>query len=335
MPQKLQRLLVPLDGSALAERSLAQALAVARPFGAEVVLLRVLESGGATENRRYVDSVRWRAGRDKAREYLEDLAKRMESSGVRIVTDVAEGRPAEEIVKAVRERRADMVVLCTHGRGKASRFHLGSTASKVVGSCGVSLLLLRGGREGVPEEAVGLEEGLRYRRILVPLDGSRRAEWALHLAAAIAREHGCELLMLCVVPKPGWEVTAPQAGNDRDLVQRVAERERRYAEEHLRRQQARLEAPGIAVRGRIVEARHVVEGIRDVAREEGVDLVVMSAHGASGPAPWPHGSVTSRFIEHGDVPVLVFQDLPVRSLETEETVEAGEELPETTRVGAR
>lgn len=337
MPQKLQRLLVPLDGSPMAERSLAHALAVARPFRAEVVLLRVLEaSGGPKENRRYVDSVRWRAAREEARSSLEKLAERVRASGIRVVTEVAEGRPAEEIVKAVRERSADMVVLSAHGRGRASRFPLGSTASKVVESCGVSLLLVRGGPEG-GQEAVGWgpEDGLRYRRLMVPLDGSRRAEWSLHLAAAIAREHGCDLLMVCVVPQPGREGTAPTAGNDQELERRLAERERGAAEDHLRRQQARLEAPGFVVRGRIVEARHVVQGIHDVAREEGVDLVVMSAHGVSGPAPWPHGSVTSRFIQHGEVPLLVFQDLPIRGLEGEEAAETAEELPEATRMGVR
>lgn len=330
MPQKLQRVLVPLDGSPMAERALGQAVAMARPFDAEIILLRVLEASSANGN--CIDTFRWRLARAEAQSYLESRAQRLRARGVRASTQIAEGRAADEIVKAVREQEIDLVVFCTHGGGRANRFDLGSTAAKVAALAAVSVLLVRGrGPEDEPAEA---PEEARYRRILVPLDGSHRAEWALHLAAGIARSHGAELLMVRVLPAGGRERQAAPTPEEQARAERLAARERRAAEEYLHRMRDRLAVPGLVVRELLTTSRHVAQGLHEVARQEEADLIVMSAHGASGAAPWPHGSVTMRLIQHGELPLLVFQDLPPRSLDRMAT-EGAKELPEAVRTGAR
>ncbi len=73
-----------------------------------------------------------------------------------------------------------------------------------------------------------------------------------------------------------------------------------------------LAGSSLVVRTLLVDSPNVAETLCQIARDEGVSLVVMSAHGSSGAAPWPYGSVADRLIAHGTTPLLVFQDLPAQ-----------------------
>lgn len=316
----IERILVPLDGSPLAEQALAQAAAVARSFGAEVVLLRVQEPPSNAAGGR-VDSVSWRLTRAEIKAYLNRLAAGLGARDVRATTILAEGSAAEQILQAARERKTDVIVLCSHGRGGRSRFHLGSTCQKVVSQAVASVLIVRdgGGTEEVPAE-------VRYRRVMVPLDGSQRAQWALHLASSIARAHQGEILLVHVVEIRDLQGRAASGPEERELSRKFAELDRKTAEGYLAAMESLLAGSGLAVRKVLVESPHVVQALEKVAADERVSLMVVSAHGRSGAAPWPYGSVADRLIEHGTAPLLVFQDLPAREPEEEEGVEPGVRL---------
>lgn len=299
----IQRILVPVDGSPLAEQALCQAVAMAGAFDAEVLLLRVQEPEAHTGG--FSDSVSWRLRRAEASSALEQLAERLRAAGRRVASAVAEGRAAEEILKAVHERPADLVVLSTHGASGHSRFHLGSTAHKVVAEAGVSVLIVRVSedRDAGPVEA-------RHHRIMVPYDGSQRAQWALGLSSSIARALGSELLLVHVVDTRELQGQAPTTPEERELARRVAARDRSLATEYLGHMQQVLSGSGITVRTRLYDSPNVAEALCRLAEDEQVSLVVMSAHGSSGAAPWSYGSVADRLIAYGTTPLLVFQDLP-------------------------
>lgn len=308
----IQRILVSVDGSLLAEQALSQAAALARAFDSEIHLLRVQEPETGTGG--FSDSVSWRLGRAEVGSYLERLAERLRRGGRRVETAFAEGRAADEILQAARERSADLIILSTHGTTGQSRFNLGGTAQKVVSQAGRSVLIVRAseGRGAEPAEA-------RHERILVPLDGSQRAQWALGLSSSIARTLGSELLLVHVVDTRKLQGQAPATTDEMELARLVAGRDRQRAQEYLGQMRSVLAGSGLAVRTLLLDSSNVAETLCQVTRDERVSLVVMSAHGSSGAAPWAYGSVAERLIAHGTTSLLVFQDLPAEDAGPGET----------------
>jgi nucleotide-binding universal stress UspA family protein len=146
---KLNRILVPLDGSALAESALEQAAELAAQNGATLVLLRAAEAHtfpGADPTEAQVQVVR------EAEEYLAAVADRLRRDGrSKVETGVWYGSPAAAIVEAARLRRADLIVMSTHGRSGLGRLILGSVAESVLRGTPVPILLLRA--PGAPVEA--------------------------------------------------------------------------------------------------------------------------------------------------------------------------------------
>jgi nucleotide-binding universal stress UspA family protein len=128
-----RRLLVPLDGSAFAELALAEARLLASATGAELTLVAVAADHEAE--------------RAHAAAYLEGVAARLRGAGLAARAQVSIGEPAERILAACAEERADLIVMATHGRGGWRRLWLGSVASKVVERAGAPVLLVRPGGE--------------------------------------------------------------------------------------------------------------------------------------------------------------------------------------------
>jgi len=143
-------ILVPLDGSTLAEGALTQAAALAKD-GAQVILLRAAEAhtlpiSDATEAQ--VKVVR------EAEEYLEGVKARLATAGVtRVETSVWYGPPAEAIVEAARFRNADLIVMSSHGRSGLGRLVLGSVAESVLRGTKTAILLIR--EANAPLRALG------------------------------------------------------------------------------------------------------------------------------------------------------------------------------------
>lgn len=302
----IRKILVPLDGSALSEGALPEAVAVAKAFDAEIVVLRVQET---TEQRagELVDSVAWRLGRAEGASYTKEMAERLSAQGMRATAIVAEGDPAEEVLKKVREQTADLVVLSSHGRGGPNTFSLGSTAQKVLSRAGTSVLLVRATKPA----GEALDE-VRFLRIMVPLDGSQRAQWALLQALPLARAYQGEILLIHVVACPPLAGGSPATVEESDLARKLAQWDRRTAENYLREMEALMAGSGVRARSLILESPHVVQTLVKAAADEQVSLMVVSAHGCSGAAPWPYGSVADRLIHHGTTPLLVLQDLTAR-----------------------
>lgn len=299
-PTAFSRLLVPLDGSRASERALQYAGALGRAWGAEIELLRVLcpgRAGGLTR-----DCVEWRLQRAEAKAYLEERARDV-GDGLEVRPHVIEGRPAEEIVGFARERGVDLVVLSTHGQGGAE-FQLGGVARKVVDGIGLSVLLVRSeGRDaGAPTES------LQLRRVVVPVDCSPVSDSAVALGATVARSQGAELELVHVVPRPEMARRVAPLKEDARIRRELVEINRATAEAYLRDARARIEAPDLRVRTRLVQDEHVARTLHGLTSSNGRTLMVICAHGAGGPAPWPYGTVAQHLIAHGEGPLLVLQD---------------------------
>jgi nucleotide-binding universal stress UspA family protein len=140
---KVNTILVPLDGSVLAEGALRPAVELARQHGAKLVLLRAAEAHA----RPMIDPTEAQivAVRD-AEDYLIYVRDRLRQAGMpEVELSVWYGPPAEAIVEAAKYRQADMIVMSSHGRSGLGRLILGSVAETVLRSTAVPILLIRPG----------------------------------------------------------------------------------------------------------------------------------------------------------------------------------------------
>jgi nucleotide-binding universal stress UspA family protein len=191
-------ILVPLDGSKLAECVLPHVVAIARPFRSQVTLLQVLEAGSEhTTAGSFVDPFRWQLGIAETEAYLDGVARSLGDAGIGTQRVILEGCPARQIVEFARSHDVDLIVLSSHGRSGLSRWNLNSVAYKVVSLAYLSVMIVRAYRS-VDSSLVDFS----YRRLLVPLDGSRRAECVLPLATTLASFYDSDVVLANVVSKP-------------------------------------------------------------------------------------------------------------------------------------
>jgi nucleotide-binding universal stress UspA family protein len=143
-----KRILLPLDGSAIAEQALPHAIAQAERFGALLILLRVLEPfpymrGMSAAD---IDSVK-RQTAEWAQEYLDLLVADTGEKGISVRAAVVEGRPNVTILQFAEKNQVDLIVLCSRGRSGLSRWLMGSVADRVLRGSTVPVLLVRARKE--------------------------------------------------------------------------------------------------------------------------------------------------------------------------------------------
>ena len=140
-----KRLLVPLDGSRLAEGILPFILQVGRPLALEVVLVYVVTpiAPQAIEAKTHFTVYDVEARLNEAREYLTPVAANLRRQGVQVTSDVRHGEPVAEIVTAARESQADIIAMTTHGRSGFSRLLFGSVAEAVLRQAELPVLMMR------------------------------------------------------------------------------------------------------------------------------------------------------------------------------------------------
>lgn len=289
------RIAVCLDGSEVGERILPHAVAVARALGAPLTLLRVLE--GRVGSEAPLDPLAWDIRRREGRDYLERMAARSDGRGA-VDTELIEGQAAEEICHWAQHHDVALTVLCSHGVSGETAWSLASTAHKLVEGAPGSFLL-------VPASAVAKEPVARYRRLLVPVDGSARAESVLPLARRLAEAQGAELLLAHVVPVPELTEIGPIDAEALELRERLVRRNERVANRYLDRLRATLADSEAPVRALVLRGGDARSRLARLIAEEGVDLVVLSAHGRTARADVPFGSITAYLVDHAVTPLLI------------------------------
>jgi len=297
------RILVPLDRSALAECVLPHAIALARALNSQLVLLHVVASCEPAAHLRAVDPLEWHLRRAEAESYLDAVRARMQEAGVRCEAHIDEGDAAQCIVDFAYGYDAGLVLMASHGQSGMTGWNVSSVVQKVVMRARSSLMIVRA-RETVQAGPFTMQ----YRRILAPLDNSARAECILPLAAILARIPETRILLTHVVRRPEMPRRIPPSQEDLDLADRIVERNRVEAEDYLEVVRQRL--PSEAVATRLLVAEQVASTLHELVIQEGVDLVLLCAHGYSGETRWPHGSLVASFVAYGSCPLLIFQDAP-------------------------
>ncbi len=296
-----QRMLLPLDGSELAETALSYAKGIAGRLGLEMLLLHVAGKGEAESlplHQAYIDHVS-----DRLRREMAEVQGKAGGQPV-VKGEVAIGYPAEEILRYAGEKEVDLIMMATHGRSGVSRWVMGSVADKVLRSAALPVLLIRA---GMPMDAA--YEKWLSPRVLVPLDGSEVAELVLPHVESLAFHLGeaagevvlvrvCEPLVLPPVTTPETSVNWGTAAEEYMVKSKES------AEKYLSKVQRGLTDPGLKVSLEVLEGDPATELI-DYAGKRQVNLIVMATHGRSGIGRWAYGSVAQKVLHGGSSPILL------------------------------
>jgi nucleotide-binding universal stress UspA family protein len=301
-------ILVPLDGSQLADCVLPHVLAIAHSFDAEVTLLRMLEKNQAGTSAQLFDLLNWQINKARATLYLEKTKTRLQESKIRARTVVMEGLVADGITEYAQNQGMKLIVLSSHGRNGLTQWGISSITQKIILSTQTSLLIVRAHQYGI--HSGELSENLIYQRILVPLDGSQRAENVLPIITQLAQFHKSQIHLVQVVQMPEMARQMPPAPEDVDLSNRLVSRNQEEAERYLEQVKSRSYLEGIAVQTHLIISDNAAVALHQLGEQEQVDMVALSAHGYSGNHQWPYGSMVNNFIMYGKVPLLIVQDLP-------------------------
>ena len=296
-------ILVPLDGSPLAERALPLATALARRSGARVRLAlvhRMPPPPFMPDAARLYATVEG-AIRQGEHDYLHAIAARISGALERPASAVIlEGEPADALGKHVRDAGTDLVVMTTHGRGPVQRAWLGCVADRLVRSLDIPVLL-------VPPPASADEmvvADTTISRILVPLDGSALAEATLEHAVGLARMFDAPIELIQVVPPAVFEPEPPVAFPS-GIDEQLTSIRKSIAQDYLDDVAERLRERGVAATATAVVGASVAGTLADLAHADSTDLVAIATHGRSGLPRLVLGSVADKLVRSAKTPVLV------------------------------
>jgi nucleotide-binding universal stress UspA family protein len=296
-----QRILLPLDGSPLAECTVPHALALAQLADAELILLHVLARQGGE---RSVDPLQWHLRQAAAQSTLDQTQQRLAASGVRSSSLLVAGSPTQSILEQAAKLNVDLIAISSHGQSGRIDATLGAVAHRLVARVSTSLLLVRtdlefgGAGDFVPA---------RYRTLLLPLDGSRRAESLLPIAARLATIQDAELVLAHVVHRPLLLGSATLPADAQALAKQAGELNLSVAELYLVQLQERQEIP---TRLALAQADNVGTALLQLSEQHQADLVLVTAHGAGVNPLRPVGDTVSSLLAYSPQPVLVYQDRP-------------------------
>jgi nucleotide-binding universal stress UspA family protein len=298
-------IMVPLDGSTFGEQALPVAAALARRTGARLLLVHVLDVLIPPQYSQSVDAIEWwEGGADEAAwEYVRGVAEKLSrGSGVQCAPVVTRGAAVPALLEQAETTDAGMIVMTTHGRGKAKRLWLGSVADAIVRQSRVPVLLVRA---TTPENARGEEP---FEHVLVPLDGSELAEQVLPHALEVAGSNNARITLLRVVHP--WVAVVPayaHAGIEAPpaytltLNEEQANEYLAVARNLVRGQHARVETATVTASG--ADAGEILE----YAEANDVDLIALATHGRGGAKRLLLGSVADKIVRGATMPVLVFR----------------------------
>ena len=303
-----EQILVPLDGSPLAECVLPHAVAVARAFQSRLLLLNAVDYPEADAGPvRTVDPLHWQVRRTEAKAYLDAIAVRLRETGLVVEGDLVEGQPAERIVQFARDQDVDLIILSSHGLSGLSRWNVSSVAQKVIFQAYRPVMIVRAYHvvsDDVTES--------NYERILVPVDGSLRAENVLPYAVHLARAHNARLMLAHVIKKP--KVLNPSSLLEEDIamVERIEAHNKVEADKYLKNLVVRL---GYPAEPWLLSEEDTASALHGLIDREKVDLVVLNAHGDTQGIYWPYSNLALSFIAYGAKPLLIIQDLSPEEME--------------------
>ena len=275
------RILVPVDGSDPATAALDHALDIASEYGAAVDAIHVADTNVPSQTRIGTDVVDALVQEGAA--IVDAARERGADRGVPMVTEVIQGEPTESIVEYAETYDCGLIVMGSRGQRNLGEYVLGSTTDRVVNRTERRVLTVR------PTDTT---VSYPYETILVPTDGSQRANEAVELGSEIAASHGAGLHLLVVIDELSMGIGAESAVAEVDAE---ANPVIQSASDHV--------DTGVDVTT-AVRFGSVAGEITDYAADADADCIVMGTHGRQGFNERLLGSTTERVLRTTPVPVL-------------------------------
>jgi nucleotide-binding universal stress UspA family protein len=314
-PRRLYRVvLVPTDGSDASRHAFPLAVAIAKPSGATVHVVEVMEAdadvaiygvpiaGGGLSGAHLVDTgaTDGNAVRSVAQNELEALAARLAAqAGVATRAAVVEGTVVETLARYASANAVDLVVMSTHGRTGIGRAMLGSVSDALVRSVECPVLLAR---PHATEVAEG--EPQRITHVLAPLDGSPEGDTVVRHVTEVAALTGARCTLLHVThPEVMSGVAAPLALLDPE----GRARDRDDAKAHLDRYADLLRDRSILTTTVVLGGKDPGAAILEYAGANAVDLIALTTHARHGIGRLMLGSTASLLLRQTRLPLLLLR----------------------------
>lgn len=291
-------ILVPLDGSKLAETALHPAESLSRTLGAPITLLHIIEKDApqAVHSDHHLTQV------GEAENYLKSIASEASSEGLTVnihVHSIQEKDVAASIIQhATQEFNPDLIVMCAHGKGGIRDFVFGNIAQQVLSGVLTPLLLI--------QPAAAEKKLFSVRRILVPLDNESRHDEGLYYAMGLAKAYQAELYLLTVIPTystlAGHEAAVSNMLPTTSLA--FLEIQEDNAKEHLQAHLLEIKNAGLEARAEIGRG-DPAEVIASTATRVNADIILLSTHRKTGMEAFWARSVAPSVIRKTHTPMLL------------------------------
>ena len=292
----LEHILVLFDQPVVSPQLLSNAAKIAKASGASITLLNVLDSTISGPHEQFIDPFQWHMIKTEAESSLNKVAERLQQHGLQVQKAILENWSIERILKYIRDNVVDLIAVNKQGESIGEKLH---TLLRYINVP----MLIAPSNEPLSDEIIIAS----YQKILVPLDGSQRAEFVLPTASNLAKFSDASLLLTHVVHKPEMPRRTPASPEDSDLLDRLTERNRTEAMNYLEQLVSRVDAKA---EPRLLVSEKVSTALHNLIEQETIDLVVLSAHGYSSEPQWPYGSIAYNLISYLNRPLLIIQDFP-------------------------
>jgi nucleotide-binding universal stress UspA family protein len=317
----INHILVPLDGSTLAECVLPHVAAIAPVTHARVTLLHVLQQARTGDSTPVVDPVEWHLQKQNAEKYLEGIVERLSEVGILGVEPVIlEGNPASSVIDFARNNNVDLIALSTHGRSGLSGWNVSGVVQKILLRSYKSTLLVR----AYLPSSTGITK-IRYKRLFVGMDCSSRSEFVLPFAINLAQFYKAQLILETVIERPRLINRMPLPQEIVELSNQFVERNQQAASHYFKQLLPQFSKTNLKIKTHISIGDNAIAILHDMAEESNADLALLVAHGETGERRWPYGSVTTSFIAYGNTSLLIMQDLPATEIHQTRAEQAIEE----------
>ncbi len=294
---QIRRLLVPLDGSTLAQTVVPAVALFAKAFQAEVIIIHVLERNPAET----VHGEKHLTSSDEANRYLKSVASELSSAGVKVETHVHETREGDiplSIVQHAEEYSPDLIVLCAHGKHGLKSFVTGRVGQQVLlrGKCPVLILQ--------PQK-----QPFAVKSIVVPVDSEHAHQPALQFAAALSLGLSAEMHVVSVVPTLATlDIERSRTGLLLPSAMRaILDLDQESESEQIEGLLADFRAKGVNASGQVLRGSTVGEVLKR-SNELEAGLVVMTTHGNLGLEALIAGSIAPRIAAKIRVPLLLMRE---------------------------
>lgn len=286
----LETIVVAINDLKRGEEAVAHAAVLANYFSARVLVAGIMEQVGGLQGEKFTDPVIWSMAKSETHATLNQYVRHLEEQGVETGADIIEVSTVESLLQYADEVESDLLIVDFDPETAAPMLRSILKHSKT------PVFLTRSGWTKPT-----------YSNILVPLDGSQRAESGLILATTIARSMNAELHLAHAVQQiemPGQPILSTEMA---EIAQKLIEKGSDEARRYLEQTASRLP---VEAKTHVVVNGSVTTSLHNLVLSEDIDLLILSAHGYSGEPQWPFGTVAENIVNYCKVPTILVQDLP-------------------------